>query len=198
MKKMIKYLVLGCAFALLVAGCAKPPEAEKTAAQAVIDSAIQEGANIYGKDELKALQDAMTMALDEEKAQEGKLFKKYDKEKEILAKLTADGEALKAAIPARKEQAKKGAIAALEAAKAAMEQAKALLAKAPKGKGTKADIDAFTADLKGAEEALPAVQQAIDGEDFFGAADKAKAISDKAAGVASQIQAAMEKKGKKK
>lgn len=198
MTKVMKYLVLGIAVALLLAGCAKPPEQEKAAAQSAIDAAIQAGANIYGKDELRGLQDGMTQALDEEKAQEGKLFKKYDKEREILAKVKADAEALTAAIPARKEEAKKKAIAALDAAKTAVADAKALLAKAPRGKGTRADIEAMTADLKGLDESLPSVQQKIDTEDYFGAADAAKLIGDKAAAVSEQVKAAMEKvKGKK-
>jgi hypothetical protein len=197
-KKFMKYLVLGIAVSLLAAGCAKPPTQELTDAQSAIDASVAAGANVYGKEELRGLNDLMTQANDQIKAQEGKLFKKYDEAKATIAKAKADADTLIAAIPARKEEAKKKAIEAQAAAKAAVEEAKALLAKAPKGKGTKADIEAFTADLKGAEESLPAIDQAIAAEDYFGAADKAKAISDKAVGVADQVKTAIEKvKGKK-
>lgn len=198
MKSVLKYVVIGLAVSMLAAGCAKPPAEEKAAAQAAIDAAVAEGANVYGKDELRSLNDMMTQANDEEKLQEGKLFKKFDKEKEILDKVLADAEALKAAIPARKEQAKNDAMAALEAAKAAVAEASNLLKKAPRGKGTKADIEAMNMDLKGIEESLPGVQQMIAAEDFYGAADKAKALSQRAAGISEQVKMAMEKvKGKK-
>ncbi len=194
MKKMLKYIALGIAVSLVLAGCAKPPEAEKTAAQVSIDAAVAAGANVYGKDELQALNSLLAQAEDQIKSQEGKLFKKYDEAKATLAKAKADAESLTAEIPARKEEAKKNALAALEAAKAAVSEAKALLAKAPKGKGTKADIEAMTADLKGLEDSLPGVQGAITAEDFYGASDKAKAINDGAARVAEQVKAAIEKK----
>jgi hypothetical protein len=197
-KSIMKYLVLGFAVSLLVAGCAKPPTEELAKAQAAIDASVAAGANVYGKDELKNLNDGMTQANELIKGQEGKLFKKYDEAKAVIAKVTADAATLEAAIPARKAEAKKKAEEAAAFAKTAVADAKALLAKAPKGKGTKADIEAMTADLKGVEESLPAIDQAIAAEDYFGAADKAKAASDKAAMVSEQVKAAMDKvKGKK-
>ncbi|TLN23770.1 hypothetical protein FDZ71_02475 [bacterium] len=119
----------------------------------------------------------------------------------MLVKVKADAEAIKGVIPARKEAAKKAAIEAEAAAKAALEEAKALLAKAPKGKGTRADIEAFAADLKGVEDAMPGVATKIAGEDYFGATDDANNLKGKATAVSAQIQAAIEKAkpaGKKK
>ncbi len=51
-----------------------------------------------------------------------------------------DADSVAQLIPARKEEAKNNAINAQNEAKAAFDAAKALLDKAPKGKGTKADI----------------------------------------------------------
>ncbi len=197
MKGMLKYLLLGLAVSLIMAGCAKPPTQEMSDAQSAIDASAQEGASVYGKDELRNLNDLMAQANEQIKAQEGKLFKKYDEAKATLARAKSEAEALKAAIPARKEEAKQKAIAAAAAAEAAVKEAKGLLAKAPKGKGTKADIDMMTSELKAAEEMLPGIQQSIAAEDFFGAADKAKAIADKAAAVSQQVKKAMEKTGRK-
>jgi len=116
----------------------------------------------------------------------------------MLIKVQADADALKATIPAKKEEAKNAAIAAQGEAKTALDEAKALLEKAPKGKGTKADIEAFTADLKGLEDSFPEIQAAIDKGDFFGAKDKAVAIKDKATSISDQIKQAIEKVQKKK
>jgi hypothetical protein len=112
----------------------------------------------------------------------------------MLTKLKTDVDALKAALPAKIEAAKNAAIQLQSEAKAAIDEAKALLAKAPKGKGTAKDIEAMKAELTGAETAFAEIQTALDAQDYIGAADKAKSIKEKAAAVTSQVQAAIEKK----
>jgi hypothetical protein len=198
MKTLVKVLVLGFIAAFVFTSCAKQPTQAMNDAKATIDAAVQEGADVYAKDELKKLNDDNQAALDEITAQSKKFFKKYGHAKEMLAKLKTDAEAVKALIPARKEEAQKNAMAAQDEAKKAVADAKALLEKAPKGKGTKADIEAMKADLQGLETSLTEVQTAIDGADYFGAKDKATVIKDKAMAVSDQINKAIEKvKGKK-
>jgi hypothetical protein len=200
MKTLVKVLVLGVIAAFVFTSCAKQPTQAMNDAKASIDAATQEGADVYAKDELKKLNDDNQAALDEITAQSKKFFKKYGHAKEMLAKLKTDAEAVKALVPARKEEAKKNAVAAQDEAKKAVADAKALLEKAPKGKGTKADIEAMKADLQGLETSLVEVQTAIDGADYFGAKDKATAIKDKALAISDQINKAIEKvkgKGKK-
>jgi hypothetical protein len=132
------------------------------------------------------------------KKQEGKLFKKFGKATELLAQVKTDAEALKAALPAKIEAAKSAAMALQTEAQTALKDAEALLKKAPMGKGTKADIEAFKADLKGLNDAIPQIQTALDAQDYVGAADQAKAIKDKAMSIVEQINAAIAKvKGKK-
>ncbi|MBI5374662.1 MAG: hypothetical protein HZA77_04470 [Candidatus Schekmanbacteria bacterium] len=195
---MVKYIALSLIMAFVIVGCAKPPVEETNAASAAIEAAKQDGAEKYSAEELKSVSDELAAAADEVKVQENKFFKNYDKAKQILAKVKGDAEAIKAGIPAKKEEAKNGAVAAQTAATTAITDAKALLEKAPKGKDSKAEVEALTNDIKGLEESLPGVQQMIDTEDYFGAADKAKAISEKATSVSDQINAAIEKKGGKK
>lgn len=198
MKTLAKVLALGVVVAFVFTGCAKQPTQAMNDAKASIDAAVQEGGDVYAKDELKKLNDDNQAALDEVTAQSKKFFKKYGKAKEMLAKVKTDAEAVKALIPARKEEARKDALAAQEEAKKAVDDAKALLEKAPKGKGTKADIEAMKADLQGIETSLTEVQTAIDGADYFGAKDKATAIKDKAMAISDQVNKAIEKvKGKK-
>lgn len=196
-KNMIKQIVMVLVVAMVFIGCAKKPEMELNNAQAALTAAMEEGANKYAKDEAKALNDELQAALDEMKVQEGKIFKNYDKTKEMLAKVNGEADALKAKIPAIKEQAKNDAQAAADAAKASIEEAKALLAKAPRGKGSRADIEMMKADVTGLEASLAEVQTLIDTEEYFLAADKANVIKTSAAGVIEAVNQAFAKTGKK-
>jgi hypothetical protein len=163
-----------------------------------MDGAVSAGAGTYAKDGLKNLNDAWAAMQDEVKKQEGKLFKNYDNAKAMIAKISADAAALTTETQQKKEQAKQEANDASTAAAAAVAQAKALLAEAPTGKGTKADIDAMTADLAGIEGSLGEITTLITSEEYFAATDKAKAISAKAADISAQVQAAIDKKAGRK
>lgn len=198
MKNTLKLLALSMVTIFLLVGCAKLPTEEINAAKASVDAVVAEGAQKFAAEDAKKLNDSMQAAQDEIKVQDGKTFKDYAKAKELLAKVTADAEALKAGLAAKKEEAKKNAAVAQEAAKASVAEAKTLLAKAPKGKGSKADIEALKADLKGIEDSLAEIKSANDSEDYNAAIEKSNAIKDKAAVISDQIKKAMEKVGTKK
>lgn len=193
MRNTVKVLTLALVVAFVFAGCAKQPtqliDQAKAAVQAVVDA---KGA-VYAKEELAKLNADMQAAMDEINAQSKKFFKKYGPAKEMLTKLVADADNVKALIPGRIAEAKAAAETAIAEAKTAWEEAKALLEKAPKGKGTKADIDAMKADLAGLETAMGDVQAAMAAEDYFGAKDKAQVIKEKAAAIAEQVNAAIAK-----
>ena len=193
MGRKMGYLVLTIAVAFMIAGCSKAPTQELDTATASIKDVAAAGAEKYSPEDLKKLNDQIAAANAEIKAQEGKWFKSYDKAKEMLTKVKADAEALKPTLAAKKEEAKKNATAVQEAAKSAVEEAKTLLAKAPVGKESRADIEAMKADVKGLEDGLTELQNLVTSEDYRTAADKAKAISDKAASVSDQVKQAMEK-----
>jgi len=196
MKGFTKNLVLVLAIALVLTGC-KQPTQQINDAQAAIDDVKKAGADKYAVDDFKKLDDAMKAANDEIAAQDKKFFKKFGTGKDMLAKVKTDADALKAALPGKIEAAKNAAVQAQTEAKAAIDEAKALLEKAPKGKGTKKDIDALKADLVGAETAFTEIQTALDAKDYIGAADKAKAVKEKAVAVGDQVKAAIEKTKKK-
>jgi len=193
MERKAGYLVLAIALAIMMVGCSKPPTQELDAASASIKDLASAGAEKYSPEDLKKLNDQVAAANDEIKSQEGKYFKSYDKAKEMLTKVKADADALKPTLAAKKEEAKKTATAAQESAKAAVDEAKNLLVKAPVGKESRADIEALKADVKGLDESLAEVQNLMTSEDYRTATDKAKVISDKAAGVSGQVKQAMEK-----
>ncbi|MEW6109523.1 MAG: hypothetical protein AB1632_10215 [Nitrospirota bacterium] len=198
MKTIFKYLAFGIFSMFIFVSCSKQPAEEINAAKTAVDTVITEGAEKYAPEDAKKINDELSAAMSEIKAQDGKFLKNYSKAKEMLVKVKADADALRSGLAAKKEEAKNNAVAAQDAAKAAVEEAKGLLSKAPKGKGSKADIEAFKADIKGLEESLAEVQSSIDTEDYAVAADKANAIKEKAAAVSEQVKQAMEKVGAKK
>jgi len=191
--RRVRWIVLAFVLMAFVAGCGTKPQQEIDAATAAMNALISEGLGKYAPEDEKKLKDAMAAVNAELQVQEGKTFKNYDKTKQLLADLTKMVADMKAALPAKKEKAKQDAMAALEAAKAAVADAKKMLAKAPKGKGASADIEALRGDVKGAEDMLPEVQGLIEKEDYNAAMVKANAIKDKAAGVGDQITKALEK-----
>lgn len=193
MKKLLVVLASLALVASLTA-CAKAPTEEINATKAAVDAAVAEGAQQYTPEDYKMVADQLAAANAEIKVQEDKFFKNFDKAKQMLAKAKADAEALKGKVAQRKEELKQAAIATLEQANAALVQAKELLAKAPKGKGSKADIEAIQTDLAGVEAMLPEVQPMIDGGDFIGANEKANAILARLTAIIDEVTAAIEKK----
>jgi hypothetical protein len=197
MKNVMKIMALLAVAALVFSACGSKPTKAIDDAKASLEALAKEGADKYAPEEYKKLNDNLTAALDEVKGQEGKLFKKYGKVVELLNQVNTDAAALKAALPDKIEAAKNAALALQTEAQNAVKEAEALLKKAPMGKGTKADIEAFKADLKGLNESLPQIQTALEAKDYIGAADQAKAIKDKAMSIVEEINAAIAKvKGK--
>lgn len=195
MKKLLVVLASLALVASLTA-CAKAPVEEVNATKGALDAAVAEGAQQYTPEDYKMVADQLAAANAEIKVQEEKFFKNFDKAKQILAKAKADADALKGKVAARKEELKQAAIATMAQVTTALEEAKALLAKAPKGKGSKAEIEAMMTDLAGVEAMIPEVQPMLDGGDFIGANEKANAILARINAVISEVNAAIEAKKK--
>jgi hypothetical protein len=193
MRNISRFLVLFTVVSLVFSGCSKKPVQETNDAEAAISAIVKAGAEIYAQEELMKLNNDLAAAKNQLEIQDKKLIKKYGATREMLAKIAVDASALKATIVTRKEDAKNKALTAQIEAKAALDEAKALLERAPIGKGARADIEAFKADLKALESSLAEVQQTIDSEDYLGAQDRARTIQEKASGISSQIQQAMQK-----
>lgn len=199
MKNLVKWLVLGMVFAFVLAGCAKLPQQEINDAQLAVDNVVKAGADIYTPDEIKVIKDELAAAIDEANKKNGKLFQSMKDIKDKLAKVKTDAEALVPTVAAKKEEAKNNALTAQTDATTALTDAKALVEKAPKGKGSMADIEAFKADLATLDTTMAEVQQGIDSEDFLGATEKANAVKEKALAISEQINLAIEKvKGKRR
>lgn len=155
--KDLKYSVLFMlilAMALVFIGCAKPPEAEKSAAKGAMDAAITAGADKYAAGEMDAAKkswDAAEAQMKEKKYKEAK--QGYVETKTAFEKATAAVEAGKKAVAAE-----------VSAAAVALEEAWKNLDAAGKSmeKKMKQDIkDAWAADTKAFTEGLKATKDAI-------------------------------------
>jgi ABC-type transporter Mla subunit MlaD len=180
MKYSMHYIMISLIVIFLIAGCSRQPLQEINAAKAAVDFVISEGAEKYLPDDAKKLNDNLNKAMDEVKAQDAKILKNYSKAKEMLVNVKAEAEDVNSKLPAKKEEAKKDAIAAIEAAKAAMDETKALLTKGPSGKGPGAANETISADIKNLEDSLEELQVQIDREDYMTIASKAGEIRNKA------------------
>ena len=191
--KKISVMLLGLALVVSLSACGKQPAEEMGATRASIDAAVSEGAEKYTPEELKLVNDQLYAAMAEIKVQDAKLFKNYDKAKEMLVKAKTDADNLKGKVGTVKEELMNNAIAQLGAATTAVADAKAAIETAPRGKGSLADIEAMKADVAGLEESLNEIQPLIDGGEYALAAEKAGAIQTRAAAVSDEIKAVQEK-----
>jgi len=187
----LKYLVLTLGLALTVAACGAPPQADLDAAKAAMDSAVTAGAGDYAAASMKAVEDAQA-ALDAElKAQEGNWLKSYTKAKELATAVKTAGEKAAADAAAGKETAKNEATMAIGEVKTVLADAQALLDKAPKGKGTAADIEAMKTDLTTAATAITEAEAALAEGKFLDAKAKAQSALTTANTVKTAVEAAM-------
>ena len=141
----------------------------------------------------------MNSALAEVQAQEQKfaLSRDYKKSAEMLKSAKDLAEKAKNDAELSKAKAKADAEAAMAALPAMVSEAEAMLAKAPKGKDTKADLEMMQNDLKLAQEASAEAQDAISGERYLDAIAKANTAKEKATGIIEQVNAARQKLGRK-
>jgi hypothetical protein len=194
MRKMWLVGVLAVGLAVAAAGCASPPQAAIDGVKAATDKAAAAGAAEYAADSLKAAQDAQAALEAELKVQADKfaLFRSYAKATELAGAAKTAAEKAEQDAVAGKEKAKNEATALIEEAKTALTAAQEMLAKAPKGKGTAADLEAMKADLAGAETSIADAGNAMAAERYLEATAKAEAAKNAAGTVSAAVQAAID------
>ena len=190
MRKMI--WVLPVLLGLVVAtGCAKPPQEAIDAAKAAVESAKSAGAADYASDQLQRAQTALADLESELKVQEDKFFKSYTKANELAAAAKAAGEEAASAAATGKEAMKAEVVSMMDAAKTELAAVRDMLAKAPRGKGTQADLATLKADLDGVEAAFTEVQGMLDSGAVKDAMSRMEGLKSTLATVRSDIENAM-------
>lgn len=108
--RALKFIIIMSFATTMLSSCSKEPNQEITNANAAVDAAIADGALEYASEDAKRLNDVLAATLEEVKAQQDKFFKNFNKSKKMLSEVKADAEALKAALPTKKEEMKKAAL----------------------------------------------------------------------------------------
>jgi len=192
-------LILALGFCLLIAGCASAPTEEINATKNALSSVQNEEVSAYAPESLKSAEDAMSSALAEVQTQEEKfaLTRDYKQAAALLKSAKDMAEKAKTDAQMNKAKAKAEAEAALAALPAMLGEADELLAKAPKGKDTKADLEIMQNDLKLAQEASLEAQDAVNAERYLDALAKVNTAKEKATVIIEQVKAARLKVGKR-
>lgn len=184
--------------AVLFSSCGKVPQAEIDAANAAIEAAKTAGADVYLAVDFAALQDSMRAVNENVEAQNGKLFKNFDKVKEqltVVAQLAAD---TKTKTEVRKEEVKQE-VATLQTEVADLvAQNNELVAQAPKGKEGAAALEAIKGDIALIEASQTEVTDLVAADNLMGALEKAKASKEKAVSINTELSEVIAKYAKNK
>ncbi len=182
--------------AWLLTGCASPPDAELTEAQAALDNARQSSqAETWAPEEYGRAKASLDAARQEVEAQNDRfgMMRNYDKAKQDLAKVKSEAAAAESAAAANKQRARDESNTKLQDAVASIEAARQALAAAPVTKDTRVDIQLFTADLDGLNQSLDEVRAMITSEDYRGASVKADTITQSANDIMQKLTEARER-----
>lgn len=186
--------------ALLSVACAKEPTDALNAASAALESAKAAGAADYAPAALAAADTARAALEAELKAQTEKfaLTRSYSKAAELAAAAKAAADEAAAAAVTGKEQMKAEATTLIAGVRGSIDAARQALAKAPKGKGSAADLEAMNADVAGVESALGEMDAAMEAGNFKDAKAKAEAAQATLDKIVADVQAAIDaRKGKR-
>lgn len=177
MKSIIRLVALMVTVLLVVGGCGREPVEEVDSANKALEAAVAAGADEYAPQSLADAKDLSVQLEAELAAQEEKfsLFRSYGKSKELAAEMKAAADSAAAAAAPAKDAAKSEASELIAEAKTAIAETRTLLARAPRGKGSEADIRALESDIAAVVAAIGEAESAWDAGQFAAARTKAKA-----------------------
>jgi hypothetical protein len=192
-----RFAVVFAIFALLVfIGCAKAPEQEIQKANTAIEAARSAEAEEYVPDAFQVAMDTLRAAEAAKTEADGKfaLFRSYGKAKALYISAEALANQAVTEAAAEKERVKAEVTNLLTQAKAVLDSANVALTKAPKGKGSKADIELIRNDLAAAQASFDEANNDFNAGKYKVAKAKVEAAMQKAQAVISEIEQAKAKK----
>jgi hypothetical protein len=200
MKRALRLMAIPLVLALLVAGCSKPPEMEMANAEQAVQAASAAQAAKYAPRDWQTVQDTLQAAKTEKAAQDGRfaLFRSYGKSKALFEKASALAATAKTNAEAEMARVREETRQLLAAIRVEVDSTAAMLAKAPVGKDTKAELELMKQDMTAMQGMLTEAQAAFDRNDFDTAKNRAQTIRDKSATMRTQLEAAIAKKGGRK
>lgn len=188
-------VIFSLAASLLFFACASAPKEEISATQSAIQAAQTDDVRTYAADSLKDAEDTMAKATAEVQAQDAKfaLSRDYKAASELLKQAKGKADKALTDATANKAKVKAEAEALIGTLAQTLADAKKALATAPRGKDTKAELEAMQNDLKSAEEAATAAGTGMSQDKFAEALAQANTAKTKAMGIIEQVTAAKEK-----
>ncbi len=195
---MLKYVLVASAVAVLLmtAGCGKAPEQEMQSAEAAFDAADQAETELYASDAYSMAVDTLNaaQAAKEEADSKFALFRSYGKSRELFTRAEALAKEAQATAQAEKQRVMEEASGMMVEAKNALDAAAEALSKAPRGKGSKADIELIKNDLNAANVAYEEARIDFDAGRYMAAKTKLEAVQRKAQAISQEIEKAAAKK----
>ena len=195
MMTRVSSILVVLAIALLVTGCAKAPQDElKTSEDALANAQLAEAPD-YAPASYQQAMDSLNAAKVEIQAQDSKfaLFRGYGRAKELLAAAARLGDQAVSDAAAAKEQVRIEDSTLIAQVDGLLVAAKDALAKAPKGKGTKADLDLIAADLASVEAAHAAALADFNAGKYLVAKSKLEGVVSGLNRIVSDVEAAKAK-----
>jgi len=179
--------------ALVVAACAKPPQADIDAARAAVATAAKNPDIVaYAPDALKSAQDKLAQMESELTA------KHYDKVKALALDAKSTAATAESDAATNKAKAQADATALIEALKKALPDAAKKLADARRVRGIRLDFAALDKQLADARVAVADADTDLSGGNYASALQKANAVQDQLTAaekaVSDAIQAASSRK----
>ena len=198
MKTTISALAVIVGTALLVTGCAQPPTEAVDKARVALEMARSSQAADYATESYRAAEDAVA-ALDAELQVQSEAFaltRSYEKTAELAAAAARAAEKATEDADAAREATMKEAAALLEEVRLSVAETVEMLAQAPKGKGSQADLEAMKMDIEGIQSGLSDFEAAFAAGRYKEALAKAQAASETLNRIKTDIQTARSTKAR--
>ncbi len=196
MSKKFTIIAVVAVIMLMLAGCGKPPETEIQNATAAFNAAKAAEAEQYAPEAYRAAMDTLNAAMAAKQEQDSKfaLFRGYGKAKELYIKAEAMAKDAETRAAAEKEKVKAQVTDMLAQAQAALTAANDAIKKAPRGKGSQADIEMMKNDLATAQAGYDDAMNDFNAGKYLAAKTKVQVVIDKANSIVNEIQTATAKK----
>ena len=187
--------IVALALIILVVGCSKAPEAQLKASEDAIQGAQLAEAEQYAPSAYRQALDSLNTAKAEIQKQDSKfsLFRKYGQSEQMLVSAQKLAEQAQTQAVAEKEQARLRDSVLVANVEGLLATAKTELASAPKGKGTRADIELMKTDLTAAETAYAVAVSDYQAGKYLAAEAKFKAVESQVNRIRQEIEAAKQK-----
>jgi hypothetical protein len=189
------FLAMSVLGTILLTGCQKAPTEQVGAAQKALEEARTAEADKYAADDFNQAQKSFSDATDEITTQDKASFltRSYSKAGQLLKDAQDKAQSAQTAAKDNKEKVKRELETLTTETEAALQAAKAALLKAPRGKDTKAELDAMKADLDATTTALAEARDMSTKGDYMGAKVSLTRSKQKATEVSSEVELAMQK-----